>query len=108
MCLNDDKSAAAVPALYERLANRYIADRQGLAAYEERWLERFIALLPPARRVLDIGCGAGAPIAKYLLSHNCAVTGIDSSPTLITHCRKQLPSGSWLVADTSARAAAGF
>jgi SAM-dependent methyltransferase len=96
---DDDKAAAAIAALYERFADRYIADRRQLAPYEEQWLDRFIALLPPPRRVLDIGCGAGAPMAEYLLNHNCAVTGIDSSPTLIAHCRKQLRAGSWMVAD---------
>ena len=32
------------------------------------WLDRFSDLLPKRAKVLDIGCGAGEPIAQYLIS----------------------------------------
>lgn len=92
-------AAAAIVALYERLAGRYIEDRPRVDWDEQGSLEQFLAHLPPQRRVLDLGCGAGAPIGERLLNRGCTVTGVDSSPTLIAHCRERLPAGEWLVAD---------
>jgi SAM-dependent methyltransferase len=91
--------APAVSDLYERFADHYIADRSRTSWNEERWLDRFLDSMPAERRILDLGCGAGAPIGKYLLEHGCSITGIDTSPTLINHCREHSPQGQWLVAD---------
>jgi SAM-dependent methyltransferase len=33
---------------------------------EAAWLDRFFSLLPPRPIVLDIGCGSGEPMARYL------------------------------------------
>ncbi|HJR15183.1 MAG TPA: class I SAM-dependent methyltransferase, partial [Rhodanobacteraceae bacterium] len=91
--------APAVSDLYERFAHQYISDRSRVPWNEQPWLDRFVDGLPEGRRVLDLGCGAGAPIGKYLSDHGCVITGIDTSPTLINHCREQCPQGKWLVAD---------
>lgn len=97
----DSEHADGIADLYERLANRYIADRSRGCANEQAWLNRFLAGMRPEseRRVLDIGCGAGAPIGKWLMDRGCKLTGIDTSPTLIAHCRRTLPAGEWSVAD---------
>ena len=91
--------APAGSDLYERFADHYIVDRSRTSWNEERWLDRFLDGMPAERRILDLGCGAGAPIGKYLLEHGCSITGIDTSPTLINHCREHSPQGQWLVAD---------
>jgi trans-aconitate methyltransferase len=91
-------AAAMVIMLYERLAARYIADRSH-ALMERPWLDRFVAAVPSPFRVLDLGCGAGSPIGRYLVEQGCTLTGLDSSPTLISHCRKHLPDQTWLVGD---------
>jgi len=85
-------------ALYERHAEHYVADRsqQGL---EGAWLDRFIALVPPRAAILDIGCGFGEPIARYLINRGFAVDGLDTSPTLIRRCRERFPHRTWQVAD---------
>lgn len=96
--------------LYERLAARYIEDRaiipsrerEGSAnvpSRERTWLDRFIADLPERGHVLDLGCGAGAPIGAYLLARGCTLTGVDASPSLIAHCIAEFPQGEWLLAD---------
>jgi trans-aconitate methyltransferase len=94
-----EEAAATVIMLYERLAARYIADR-ALVPWDERgWLDRFLSAVPSPYRVLDLGCGCGAPIDRYLLEQGCTLTGIDSSPTLIAHCRRHSPGSTWLVGD---------
>jgi len=96
---SDAKAAPAVIGLYDELAERYIADRPQVNWDENAWIDRFLSHVPSPCRVLDFGCGAGAPIGAYLLREGCTLTGMDSSPALIEHCRKCLPAGVWQVAD---------
>jgi SAM-dependent methyltransferase len=84
--------------LYQRHATDWDRDR-GRSLFEKPWLDRFLALLPPGASVLDIGCGAGEPIARYLIERGCQVTGIDSSPALIGMCKDRFPDQEWVVAD---------
>jgi hypothetical protein len=46
-----------------------------------------------------LGCGGGVPVAVNLVGHGLRVTGVDSSPTLISLSRSRLPDQEWLVAD---------
>jgi trans-aconitate methyltransferase len=85
--------------LYERNAHHYVTDRRGVGWDESAWLDRFAALLPQHATVLDIGCGCGEPIARYIIERGFAVDGVDSSPTLISVCRERFPKRRWHVAD---------
>lgn len=91
--------AERIADLYERHAHQYDADRSRDLAVERVWLDRFVALLPPAARVLDIGCGHGEPISQHLIAHGFSVWGVDTSPTLIALCRERFPDNAWHVAD---------
>jgi 2-polyprenyl-3-methyl-5-hydroxy-6-metoxy-1,4-benzoquinol methylase len=93
-----DASCRSVPDLYERHAREYDRAR-GRSLQEKRWLERFLALIPPSGTVLDIGCGMGEPMARYLVDAGISVVGIDSSQTLIGMCRTRLPAHRWIVGD---------
>jgi SAM-dependent methyltransferase len=94
-----DSDADKIIDLYERHAHDYVADRRTVDWSESAWLDRFSALLPHGGSILDIGCGCGEPIAKYLIDRGFAVDGIDASPTLIALCRERFPQHSWRVAD---------
>ena len=48
--------------------------------------------------VLDIGCGAGVPVAKTLAERH-KVTGIDLSPEMVRLARCNIPTGSFICAD---------
>jgi 2-polyprenyl-3-methyl-5-hydroxy-6-metoxy-1,4-benzoquinol methylase len=85
-------------SLYEENAAAW--DRQrGRDLHERDWLERFAALLPEGGRVLDIGCGMGEPIARWLIGRGFSVTGVDSAPAMIALCEERFPKSSWQVAD---------
>ena len=87
-----------IMSLYEDHALAW--DRQrGRGLIEKAWLDRFAALLPEDGAILDIGCGSGEPIARYLIERGFAVTGVDSSRTLIGLCRERFPDQEWVAAD---------
>jgi SAM-dependent methyltransferase len=92
-------SAARIVDLYERCASDWDAARKRSTFFEKTAIDRFAPALPEGGTVLDIGCGAGAPIAKYLLERGLALTGVDSSASLISLCRERYPAGEWIVAD---------
>jgi SAM-dependent methyltransferase len=78
-------------------------DRQrDRALFERPWLDRFAACLPAGGAILDLGCGMGEPIARYLIDRGYAVTGVDSSAAMIRLCRWRFPDHEWLVADMRA------
>jgi SAM-dependent methyltransferase len=90
--------AERIVGLYERHAHAYDKER-ARRLMEQTWLDRFLALIAPRGSVLDIGCGMGEPIARYIVERGHDVTGIDSSPAMIALCRDRLPHQSWLVSD---------
>jgi SAM-dependent methyltransferase len=91
-------ASASIIDLYERHAASYNVDR-GRSLFERGWLERFRALMAPGASVLDIGCGSGEPIARYLIEQEHEVTGVDSAPSLIRICAERFPERTWIVAD---------
>jgi SAM-dependent methyltransferase len=87
-------------ALYERHADAWVKDRlMESTLYEKPWLDRFCALLPRGGSILDCGCGAGEPIARYLSQCGFAVLGVDSSPAMVRMFQTGLPQQRAVVAD---------
>lgn len=84
--------------LYQRHGLAW-AEARGNRLIEAAWLDRFRALLPAHASVLDLGCGSGEPIGRYLIEHGCHLTGIDSSPPLIGLCQRHFPSEDWRIGD---------
>lgn len=84
---------------YERHAREWEADRRNSRWNDKPWHDRFISALPSAARVLDLGCGGGFPVASNMVACGLHVTGVDSSPTLISLCRERMSDQEWLVAD---------
>jgi SAM-dependent methyltransferase len=86
--------------LYERHADAWVQARLlESTLYEKPWIDRFCALLSPGGSVLDCGCGAGEPIASYLMRCGYAVMGIDSSPAMVRMFQERLPGQRATVAD---------
>jgi SAM-dependent methyltransferase len=98
-----DSPADAIIGLYERHAQRWDAVR-GRSLFERKWLDAFAAGLPDGGTVLDLGCGAGEPIARYLVEEGFRVWGVDSAPSLVALCRARFPAHEWRVGDMRALA----
>jgi len=91
-------SRDAIIDLYERHAEVYDRDR-GRALQERAWLDQFLGHVPAGGTVLDLGCGMGEPIARYLIERGVGVVGVDASSSMIRLCRTRFPDFDWLVAD---------
>lgn len=97
--MNDLKTGADnIIPLYERTASAWLTAR-GTDLIEAEWLDLFTGRLTAGATILDLGCGGGAPIGAELLRQGFAVTGVDSSTSLIRNARASLPSGNWMVDD---------
>jgi trans-aconitate methyltransferase len=91
-------AAADIIGIYRRHAAAFVRDRDR-SLFERRWLDRFAGLLPPGGSVLDIGCGFGEPIARYLVERGHGVTGFDASAPLLALARAQFPGQGWIEGD---------
>jgi ubiquinone/menaquinone biosynthesis C-methylase UbiE len=74
---------------YDKIAEEYQADRHGFDHVKE--LEEFASLLPKNAKVLDVGCGAGVPVAKFLVDSGFEVVGVDFSENMLRLARKNMP-----------------
>lgn len=88
-----------VAAGYDDVADAYL-ERFGVSAVRQKWLGRLIDSLPAdGSRVLDLGCGAGIPVARDLAALGHAVIGVDASAQQILRARKQVPLATFIQAD---------
>ena len=92
------KDADLIISLYRRHALAWSGLRsQDL--FEKPWLDRFISQLPAQRSVLDLGCGSGAPIGRYLAMNGCDITGVDTSEELLVLAAQNLPDATFVLSD---------
>jgi SAM-dependent methyltransferase len=83
---------------YDRCSQAYTEARRREPGRE---LEPLLARLAPRSRVLDLGCGAGLPIAAALARAH-RVTGVDVSPEQLRRARENVPDAEFLLADAMA------
>ncbi|MET0307172.1 MAG: class I SAM-dependent methyltransferase [Sphingomonas sp.] len=83
---------------YERNAHAFDAARRGQFV-EKPWLDRFLLGAPRNARLLDLGCGSGEPIDRYLIDRGHRLTGVDISATMIGLARTRFPKHHWLNGD---------
>ena len=96
--------ADQVVAVYDAHGRGWDADRRAEHrpdghSFEHHWLERLIARLPQASSILDLGCGGGIPITRYLVARGVRVTGVDASRTMIELWRSRFPDNRALLCD---------
>ena len=87
-----------IAELYQRHALAFDAARR--ASFPERaWLDRFARSIAKGGEVLDLGCGGGEPVARYLIDRGYNLTGIDIAPSMIKLARTRFARHRWIEAD---------
>ncbi len=86
---------------YDACAHEYASSRKHEAGNE---IHALTSRLDDGASILDIGCGAGIPIARTL-SRRYRVTGVDLSQEMIRLARQNVPDANFICSDIMA---AGF
>jgi 2-polyprenyl-3-methyl-5-hydroxy-6-metoxy-1,4-benzoquinol methylase len=84
---------------YDRMAEQYLSTKEPEDPLELAALEDLASFLPPQAAVLDLGCGAGVPVTRWLADRGFAVTGVDVSARQLVLARSNVPEGTFLKAD---------
>jgi cyclopropane fatty-acyl-phospholipid synthase-like methyltransferase len=82
--------ADAIFSTYARVADGFARDR--VTSLFEAPMLRALARHAPGRRLLDLGCGTGRPLAQWLADRGFAVTGVDGAAPMLRHFRAALPA----------------
>lgn len=83
---------------YDRIAAWFDSNR-GRQLSEREYVDVLAARLPAGGSVLDLGCGAGEPLAGFFIRKGFSVTGVDGAPGMIAMCRGRFPGMSWIAGD---------
>ena len=86
---------------YDALSFRYRADDDTAEGHYTAWLAGLRERLPPGAAVLDLGCGAGVPVARALAADGFAVTGVDLSEVQVGRARRLVPGAMLVRADAT-------
>jgi cyclopropane fatty-acyl-phospholipid synthase-like methyltransferase len=82
---------------YNKVADNYFKGRDQFKS--KQYLDKLNTHLSPGSTILDIGCGAGVPVDKYLIELGHTVIGIDISERQIELAKQNLPQGNFTVQD---------
>ena len=88
-------------SVYETHAAAWDAQR-GRSLFEKAWLDRLLARTSPGDTILDVGCGAGEPIARYIMEQGRRICGIDFAEPMLAIARQRFPEARWIKADMRA------
>ena len=85
---------------YDRIAEAYLA-HYGASRIRDLWLRELLARLPArgGAQVLDLGCGAGIPVARRLVQAGHRVVGLDGAARQLALARVHVPAGTFLRGD---------
>ena len=84
---------------YNQIAESYLQTRDQFKNL--KYLEKFIKLLKPGSKILDLGCGAGKPIDEFLVKKGFRVIGLDIAEKQIGLAKKNVPEGEFYLQDMS-------
>lgn len=87
-----------IASLYTRHAEQFDRVRKR-DLLEQPYLDAALEAMAPAGQVLDLGCGAGEPIARYFIDRGHQVTGVDVAEPMIELSRSRFPEMTWLHQD---------
>ena len=86
---------------YDLIADQWHTNKRAPDYIEHvlRYVDRVLEGLPAGAKVLDLGCGTGEPVAKYIIERGFSVTGVDESSEMLKFARQTVPEAELIHAD---------
>jgi cyclopropane fatty-acyl-phospholipid synthase-like methyltransferase len=86
---------------YDLIAEQWHANKRDpvYAAHILSYVDQVLDKLPAGAKVLDLGCGTGEPVAKYVAERGFAVTGVDESSEMLKYACQTVPEAELIHAD---------
>lgn len=82
---------------YDSIAADWHAGRRRFGA--RKYVDLLLARLRPGARILDLGCGTGEPVARYLIRKGFRVVGVDQSAGMLEIARRVVPEAELVEGD---------
>jgi SAM-dependent methyltransferase len=92
------KNISEICKSYDKIAEWFDKSRSK-NLIEKEYLDLIVRGIPKGSSVLDLGCGAGDPIAKFFIEKGYSLTGIDGSKKMIELSQKRFPGQNFFIAD---------
>ena len=92
------KSSEIVRKGYNKIAEKY--NRQRKLYQSKPLLSKFLKYLPKKAVILDLGCGAGVPVSKFLGDNEYNIIGIDFSDGMLKLARVNVKKAKFIRMET--------
>lgn len=84
---------------YDTLAPRYDGWSEAIMPdVRAAWARQIEVVVSEGERVVELGCGTGVPVAKWLAARY-EYTGVDASPGMLAEARRHVPTATFVQAD---------
>jgi len=90
-------SSSLVKKGYNQIASNYLKNRDRFESIS--YLRKLVKYLRSGAKILDLGCGSGFPVDKFLVDKGFGVIGVDISEEQILLAKENVPLGEFEVKD---------
>ncbi len=84
--------------VYNKIAT-WFSENRYTGLMEKNYLDGLLVCLPINATILDLGCGTGNPILKYLISKKLNVIGVDASSEMLKIAKTDFPLVEFILQD---------
>ena len=86
---------------YDYIANQWHSNFRGQNYVNKvlGYVDKILENLPSGTKVLDLGCGTGNPIARYIVQQGYRVVGVDQSKEMLKIAKKIVPEAELIHSD---------
>ncbi len=97
--INGQNPKEIVEAGYDGIAQQYLDFAMRKPTHRLEWTDKLIAAIPQKSSILELGCGGGLPVTKYLLERGFVVTANDISQAQVNIAQREAPGADYVVGD---------